>query len=347
MKNFTIHLFICFSALILISACTQKKGDDNQNLSEMEAQAKSDIFVVVDSSLFNIVNPDASLEKLTEGFEWSEGPVWVSEFNSILFSDVPTNQVYKWNDEEGLSKYLNPSGYTGEVERGGEMGSNGLTLNNDGQLVLCQHGDRQVALMDAPLDAPEPNFKPLADNWEGKRFNSPNDVCFASNGNMYFTDPPYGLVKNMNDSSKEIHFQGVYLVKPGTNEAILVVDSLTRPNGIALTPDESQIIVANSDPDKIHWYIFDVNEDGTLTNGQIYFDGKGYGEKYSGLPDGLKIDSNGNVFATGPGGIWIFNSQGDHLGIILTGHPTANCAFGPDEKTLYITADMHLMRLKM
>ncbi len=329
----------------ILASCQGKKTANVEAADTIEVTT-ANIFLVDDSSLFDLIGQNAELETVAEGFEWSEGPLWVPQIQSVIFSDVPTNQVFKWNETDSLSEYLNPGGYTGEVERGAELGSNGLTLDLDGNLVLCQHGDRRIAKMNAPLDNPAPEFETLAGDWEGKKFNSPNDICFASNGNMYFTDPPYGLVKQENDSSREMDFQGVFLTKPD-GETLLVIDSLTRPNGIALTPDESQIVIANSDPAKIKWYLYDVNEDGTLSNGVELFDAGEYAKTYSGLPDGLKIDSKGNIFASGPGGIHIFNSERKHLGVVLTGQATANCAFGADENTLFITADMYLMRLQM
>lgn len=329
--------------ILILCACTTK----NKTQEKAAANAKpSEVFEVVDSAFFDLVDPDASLEILAEGFVWSEGPVWVEALDALLFSDVPQNAIYKWKESEGVSQYLKPSGYTGNIERGGEPGANGLTLNVNGELILCQHGDRQIAKMNAPLNEPHPDFITLAGNYQGKRFNSPNDVCCDAQNNLYFTDPPYGLINQMQDSAKEIPFQGVYLLK-NSGKVVLLTDSLTRPNGIALTPDGKRLIVANSDPKKANWYVYDVKDDGTVENGRIYYSTAAYPTEYNGSPDGLKIDSNGNVFATGPGGIWIFNPSGNFLGIIKTGHATANCAFGKDEKVLFITADNYLMRIKL
>lgn len=341
MKNTLSFSIIMLIGIIYGCGSSQKNSDKN-----LSGHDENNPFDVIDSAFFGVVSKDARLEVLGEGYVWSEGPVWVPELDALLFSDVPANTVYKWTENEGVVEYLKPSGYTGETERGGEPGSNGLVLGVDNELVLCQHGDRRMARMDAPLDAPEPRFVTLAGVYEGKRFNSPNDACYDSHGNLYFTDPPYGLVNNMEDSAKEIPFQGVYLVR-NSGEVVLLVDSLTRPNGIAFTPDEKKMIVANSDPQKPHWYIFDVRDDGLIENGKIYHSAEAYKAKYKGLSDGLKIDSQGNVFATGPGGIWIFNPSGKFLGIIKTGQATANCAFGADENTLFITAHRYLMRIKL
>jgi len=300
----------------------------------------------LDASLDAIIDNDAKPEIIAEGYEWSEGPVWVESEKMLLFSDVPTNKVYKWTEAKGAELYLTPSGYTGSVARGGEMGSNGLTLSKDNKLVLCQHGNRQLAIMDAALSDPKPVFKTIVGNYQSKKFNSPNDLVFRSNGDLFFTDPPYGLEKNMDDPLKEIGFQGVYCVKP-SGEIKLLTDSITRPNGIAITPDQKTLIVANSDSTKANWYAFDIADNDSLMNPRIFYNAEEAIKKEKGNPDGLKIDKNGNVFASGPGGIWIFNSKGKVLGKIKIAAAVSNCAFSPDEKTLYITADMYVLRMKM
>jgi gluconolactonase len=220
-----------------------------------------------------------------------------------------------------------------------------LTLNPEGKLVLCQHGDRRVAIMDAPLTSPEAKFITIVDNYDGKKLNSPNDVIFTSTGDLFFTDPPYGLPALADDSTKEIPFQGVYKL---TNEALmLITDTLTRPNGIALFPGEKRLIVANSDPEKAMWYTFDLVDDGSIANAKIFYDATANTKSEMGLPDGLKIDKSGNVFATGPGGVWIFDSSGKLLGKIKVTEKTSNCAFSPDQKTLYVTADDYVVRVRL
>jgi len=299
----------------------------------------------IDPSLDAIVDDNAKVEIIAEGFEWSEGPLWLKDQNMLIFSDVPKNIVYKWTEGKAAETYLTPSGYTGENSPySGEEGSNGLFLSNDGKLVLCQHGDRKVSLMDAPLDAPAAKFLPLADNFEGKKLNSPNDGTFNSKGDLFFTDPPYGLPKQAEDSTKEIPFQGVYRVS--NHQIVLLTDSVTRPNGIALFPGEKTLIVANSDPAKAVWYTFDLAENDSITNGRVFYDATANTSE-KGLPDGLKIDKQGNVFATGPGGVWIFNKEGKVLGKIKIPEATSNCALSPDEKTLYVTADMYVVRIKL
>ena len=336
-----------FSFLITIIAC-------NNNKSQQMNYKKIGTIERLNPALDSIISPDAQAEIIAEGFDWCEGPVWVEKYKMLLFSDVPRDTVYKWTEEkarltesfgQGKEVYLTPSGYTDTIPRGGEMGSNGLTLDKDGNLVLCQHGNRQMARMDAPLDKPAAKYISIANTYNGKKFNSPNDAVYNSNGELFFTDPPYGLEKQMDDPKKEIPFQGVYKVKTN-GEVVLLTDSLTRPNGIAFMPGEKQLIIANSDPDKTNWYVFDVNED-SISNGRIFFSVTGYDKKLKGLPDGFKIDKKGNVFATGPGGVYFLNSEGKLLGKLKLDNATSNIALSPDEKTIYITNDMYVLRLKM
>jgi gluconolactonase len=298
-----------------------------------------------DQELDKIVSKDAKAEIIAEGFDWSEGALWVEKYKMLLFSDVPTNTIFKWTEGKGKEVYLKPSGYTGTVKRGGEMGSNGLLLDNDARLVMCQHGDRRMARMDASLSNPQPKFIPLATNYRGKRFSSPNDATYNSKGDLYFTDPPYGLpAQSDSDPAKELPWNGVYKVKKN-GEVILLTDTLTRPNGIGFFPGEKKLLVANSDPAKANWYVFDVEGD-KLTNGKIFYHATS--EKgMKGLPDGLKIDKEGNVFGAGPGGIHIFNKEGKLLGRLRLDEATSNCSLSADQKTLYITNDMYVLRFKM
>lgn len=300
----------------------------------------------LDSAIDELIDKDAKIEILASGFDWSEGPVWVDAIGGLLFCDIPPNNMHVW--KEGMTDapvYLTPSGYTGEVERGGEVGSNGLIVNQKNQLVLCQHGDRRIAFLDAPWTDPKPNYATIADKHDGKRFNSPNDIIQKSNGHYYFTDPPYGLEKQMNDPAKEIDFQGVYRSDSDGNVTLLV-ETMTRPNGLAFSPDENILYVANSDPAQAIWNAFDVREDGTLSNERVFYDATG--DEGKGLPDGMKIDSKGNIFATGPGGVYVMNPEGKLLGKINTTEATSNCAFGGANRDyLYMTCDMHLMRIKL
>ena len=300
----------------------------------------------LDPALDRLIAPDAKIETLAEGYAWVEGPVWVKDGGFLLFSEVNRNTVHRWKAGEGAKPYLKPSGYTGTPPRGGEMGSNGLTLDSSGRLVLCQHGDRRVARMDAPLTDPKPAFTTLADRYEGKRFNSPNDLVFHSNGDLYFTDPPYGMVKQFEDPDREIPYQGVYRRSRDGTITLLTRD-MTRPNGLAFSPDERRLYVAQSDPQAAIWRVFDMKPDGTLGASRVLFDATAMVKTRKGLPDGMKVDTEGNLFATGPGGVLIISPAGKHLGTIVTGQATSNCAFGDDGRTLYMTADMFLMRVRL
>ena len=329
---------IIFSILIALLACSNNKKQEMtyKTIGTIER---------LDPAFDSIVSKDAKAEIISEGTDWCEGPVWVEKNKMLLFSDVPRDTVYKWTEEKGKEVYLTPSGYTDTIPRGGEMGSNGLTLDKDGNLVLCQCGNRQMARMEAPLNKPAPKYISLANNYNGKKFNSPNDVVFNSAGELFFTDPPYGLEKQMDDPKKEISFQGVYKVK-NDGTVILLTDTITRPNGILFFPGEKKLLISCSDPDKPNWYVFDVNGD-SLTNPKIFFSVTGYDKKLKGLPDGMKVDKNGNVFATGPGGVYFLNSEGKLLGKLKVDDATSNIALSPDEKTIYITNDMYVLRLKM
>lgn len=295
----------------------------------------------LDPRLDALIPKSAVIEKLAEGFDWSEGPVWIAQENALIFSDVPMNTIYKYKAGEPLKTFLKPSGYTGTTPRTGEPGSNGLLLEPESKrLVLCQHGDRRIARLDG-----EGKFTTLVDRYQGKRFNSPNDGVYKSNGDLYFTDPPYGLLKKNDDPAKEIPFNGVYrLKKDGT--LTLLTKELTYPNGIGFSPDEKTLYVAVSDPSKAIWMAYTVEPEGSVGPGRVFFDATPWVGTKKGLPDGLKVDKSGNIFATGPGGVLIFAADGTHLGTIDTGEATANVGWGDDGSTLYITADMYLARVK-
>ncbi|MCX6897224.1 MAG: SMP-30/gluconolactonase/LRE family protein [Verrucomicrobia bacterium] len=295
----------------------------------------------LDPALDKLIPSGAVIEKLANGFDWSEGPVWMPVGGCVLFSDVPRNTVYKWKAGAGVSVFLKPSGYTGQPKPGQrEPGSNGLTLDTEGRLVLCEHGDRRVARLEK-----DGRKTTLADRFEGKQLNSPNDLVFKSNGDLYFTDPPYGLPKLNNDPAKELPFNGVYRLARNGGLALLTKE-LTFPNGLAFSPDEKTLYVANSDPQRAIWMAYDVKPDGMLGTGRVFFDATPLRRGRKGLPDGMKVDYRGNVFATGPGGVLIFSPDGKHLGTLNTGEATGNCAWGDDGSTLYITADMFLCRVK-
>lgn len=299
----------------------------------------------MDPELDSLIQPNATVEIIAEGYDWTEGPLWLENEQALLFSDIPPNKIFKWTEKKGTELYLTPSGYTGSKPRGGEPGSNALILNKDGRLVLCQHGDRRMALMDADLDAPAARFITLTDNYQGKKLNSPNDAIFRSNGDLLFTDPPYGLEGNDKDPLKELPFQGVFKLSNG--QLTLLTDSLTRPNGLAFMKNETRLIVANSDPDKAKWYLFDVSPGGLLVNQRVFYDATPDAKGKKGLPDGLKVDKKDNLFATGPGGVYIFNASGKLIGKIEVPEACSNIALTGDEKTLFITADMWVLRVRL
>lgn len=303
--------------------------------------------LVIDSRLDQIIAPGTLSEILADGFEWSEGPLWLPRQKKVLFSDVPNNTIFEWSEKEGLKPYLKPSGYTDTIPRGGETGSNGLLLDQEGKLVLCQHGDRRMARMTAPLDAPAAEFETLAGTWDGKRFNSPNDAVFNRRGELFFTDPAYGMELRYGDPRREMDFTGVF--KLGTDGSVtLLTDQLSAPNGIGFSPDESKLYVANSGgANGPIWMIYDVGPDGILTNNRLFCDATVASDSLEGAPDGLVVREDGIIFATGPGGVWIINPEGEHLGTILTGVATSNCTLDAKNRYLYMTADMYLMRIRL
>ena len=208
------------------------------------------------------------MEILAEGFEWAEGPVWIADQKKLIFSDVPENKIYSWSEEASLEVYLEPSGYTGMVEGSYEKGSNGLAIDRNGNLIICQHGDRRLAKMESTLDIPSSEFTSIADNYQGRRFNSPNDLVIAKNGDIYFTDPPYGLDHGVDDSLKELAFQGIFKWSDGSLD--LIAKNLTRPNGIALSRDEKKLYVANSDSKNIKWQVYALDDNGLPVSNNIF-----------------------------------------------------------------------------
>ena len=295
--------------------------------------------IAKDPSLKAIVPAEGRIEKLAEGFMFTEGPVWIKEGGEgLLFSDIPNNRIMKWTPDGNVVEFRKPSGDTGPPRPDGTYGgSNGLTLDKEGRLTICEHGDRRVTRLEK-----DGKLTVLADKYQGKRLNSPNDAVYKSDGSLYFTDPPYGLV---DEKERRLPFQGIYRLTVG-GELQLLNRELTRPNGLAFSPDEKTLYVANSDPEKKLWMAYAVAADGTISQGRVFFDVTA--EKEDGLPDGLKVDSQGNVYCTGPGGVWIFSPEGKHLGTIQPAEVPANCHWGDaDAKTLYMTARTGLYRVRL
>jgi len=294
----------------------------------------------LDPAIDALIPADAVVEKLASGFGWAEGPVWLWRGRSITFSDVPNNVVFQWNPRDGLKEFLKPSGNTGPAPG---QGANGLTLDHNGRLILAQHGDRRIARLED-----DGSFTTLARYYKWNRFNSPNDLVIHSNGDIYFTDPPYGLERGNQSPDKEIPFNGVYRVNP-QGEVTLLEQELTYPNGIALSPDEMTLYVAVSDSTKPVVMAYDLNEVGTLNlrSRRVFFDGSALARAGArGAPDGLKVDVRGNVWTTGPGGVLVLSPAGKHLGTISTGDFVANCGWGHDGSVLYLTSNKDLYRIQ-
>jgi gluconolactonase len=246
--------------------------------------------------------------------------------------------VRQWSPDGTVTEILKPGGYDGNSLPPGFIGPNGLAADRDGAVLICQHGNRRIARL-----TKDKKVSTLVDKFEGKKLNSPNDLVYRSDGSLFFTDPPYGLPKGDDDPAKELKFNGVYRLANGKLQ--LLIKDLTRPNGIAFSPDEKTLYVANSDEKRKLWMRYDVAPDGSVSNGRVLADVTA--EKEDGLPDGLKVDSAGNVYATGPGGVWVFSPDGKHLGTIKPAEVPANCGWGDDGKSLYMTARTGLYRIKL
>ncbi|KAA6441561.1 SMP-30/gluconolactonase/LRE family protein [Dyadobacter flavalbus] len=295
-----------------------------------------------DPAFKKLLPEDSKVEVIASGFQWCEGPVWVKDSSFLLFSDVPENKVFKWNEKKGLSVFLEPSGYTGRGYYSDEPGSNGLIIDNKGRLVSCEHGDRRISAM--PLNAG--GKVTLADHFQGKRFNSPNDIVQHANGSFYFTDPPYGMNKKQDDPTREIPQFGVYRIDPD-GKITQQISDLSRPNGIAFSPDGKTMYIAQSDPEKAIWMAYPVAETGNVGKGKILYDATSLSKSgIAGLPDGLKVDKDGNIWSSGPGGLFVISPAGKLLGRIVLNELTSNCAWGNDGSMLYMTVDGYLCRIK-
>ena len=304
-----------------------------------------------DNALYQLISPQVTIETLATGFAFIEGPVWVEREKRLLFSDTQRNTIFSWTETEGVTVRIKPSGYTASANNAEalkEPGSNGLAFDAKGNLLLCQHGNRQLAKLTNPLGNQEdPSFEPLAETYQKQRLNSPNDLTVHSNGSIYFTDPPYGLqLVNGETLEQDLPFQGVYrLDRYGVLH--LIDSSMSRPNGIALSHDEQTLLVSNSDEDDPYWKRYTLDELGLVVDEKRYYTVVDEGQHFEGAPDGLKYHSSGCLFATGPGGVWIFNSSGRVIGRIQVGEVVSNLTFDTKEKYLYLTASTSLVRIKM
>jgi gluconolactonase len=307
----------------------------------------------LDPSLDRIVPAGAQLERIATGFTWVEGPVWVD--GSLFFAEIPSNSIRRWTPGHGASIFLQPSGYKGAAPYGGrEPGSNGMTLDARGRLTVAGHAQRDVFRFES-LD-PHGQITVLADTYQGRRLNSPNDLVYRSDGSLYFTDPPYGLrTQNDSDPAKELKVNGVYLIPhaleqkagaaPDLSAIELLISDLPRPNGIAFSPDEKYLYVNNSEPKKI-WMRYRVLPDGKVTDAKLLYDATS--DPRVGGPDGMKADKEGNIYSAGPGGVWIFTPEGKPLGTLLIPERVSNVAWGDaDRRTLYVTASSSVYRVRL
>jgi len=294
-----------------------------------------------DPAIDSLIDPEASVELLEVGFSWSEGPVWVASDNCLLFSDIPRNAIFRWSERDGARIWMQPSGYTGVAYYGKEPGSNGLTLDGEGRLLACEHGDRRISRLEQGGGKVT-----LADSYQGKRLNSPNDLVLRAGGDLYFTDPAYGLPRRYEDTRRDLPFCGVYLLRPDLREPELLVDSMRMPNGVALAPEERFLYVTQSDPQGPCVTRYPIRDDSTLGAGEVLADFTDRVPEAPGLPDGIKVDDSGNVFTTGPGGVWVLGDSGERLGRIRTGLRVANLCWGDDGSTLYLCSDQYLCRLR-
>lgn len=284
----------------------------------------------------------AVVEDLGGEFGWSEGPVWMEE-GYLLFTDVPGNSIWKFSEADGLELWMLPSGSKSVEDYTSSPGANGLYPYGEGKILVPDHGNRALYVMD--VETQEKTV--LVDNYEDQRLNSPNDVVVHDTGMIYFTDPPYGLKNQDDNPAKELGFNGVFALAP--DGTLTVVDrSLTRPNGIALSPDGKTLYVANSDPSDSKFIFYPVAADGTVGDGSLFLDVSAERESEGfGNPDGMAVATDGTIFATGPGGVWVISPEGEHLGLIRTGKPVANVTFGDaDRKTLYMTSYDRLTRIR-
>ena len=331
MKISFLHIWLLFLSVGL-SNCDGEIGGGESGIVNNAGTVDR-----IDPRVDALVPIGAIIQKLASGFAFTEGPVWDQRNNQLYFSDLRSNAIHTWNDEAGLGTYLQPV-FEGDAGHP-SVGSNGLNMDSQGRLLLMEHGNRVVSRIES-----DGSRTVLVDQYRGMRLNSPNDSAWHSNGWLYFTDPPYGLAQQENDPARELEYNGIYRLSP-EGEIQLLESDQTRPNGIAFSPDQRTLYVANSDGAEKVWYAYDVMNDGTISNPRIFYDVND--QDTVGAADGMKVDVSGNIFATGPGGVWIFSPEGDHLGTIRPEEVPANVAWGDDGSTLYMTARTGLYRIRL
>jgi gluconolactonase len=324
--------FICLLLLLAFAAGAAAQTSP--------AAAPVTSIIRLDPRFDQLVPKDTKIELVADDIIWAEGPVWDKQGKFLLFSDAPRNSAYKWSTKEGKTLFLKPSGYTGTAPfPGREPGSNGLTFDSHQALIMCQHGDRRISRLDK-----DGKFITLVDRYDGKRLNSPNDLVYKSNGDLYFTDPPYGLPKTFDDPARELPYAGVYrLGKDG--KVTLLTSENKAPNGIAFSPDEKTLYV--DDSVRKLWTAYPVLDDGTIGPGRVFYDATRISQDMPGAPDGLKIDVQGNIWTAAPGGLFVIAPDGTLLGRFDLGAPTGNCAWGEDGSTLFITSNHNLFRVRL
>jgi gluconolactonase len=338
---------VCCLLLCCYSCNTNTKTESLESVPPKDsAVGKVEIY---DPTGLQLVDSNASIEVIAKGYTWSEGPVWLADKKMLIFSDVPENKIFEWKEGDTAKLYLTPSGYTDTTPRTGEKGSNGLTLDRNGKLLLCQHGNRQVVRLNASLDDPKPIFEVLSLNYKGKKFNSPNDLITDSKNNVYFTDPIYGLPKGADDPTREMKIEGVYKISTD-GKTTLLIDSIQRPNGIAFSPDEKILYVASSDDVHPKWFAYNIDENGNIKSGSVLFDGTALMAKATVKQgaDGFKIDDHGNIFSAGPDGINIISPQGKLLALIrVYERRVSNCVFNETKNVLFVTADDLVLKVQV
>jgi gluconolactonase len=311
----------------------------------------------IDPAFDSLAPAGTTIEKVGTCCKWLEGPVWVhfeSIWGYLLFADIPGNRILKWKSDGNMTTFMEKSGYQGDSFTGPEPGSNGMTVDRHGRLTVAGHARRNVYRLEH-LSA-NATITVLADHYQNKRLNSPNDLVYARDGSLYFTDPPYGLPKQDDtDPQKELDFNGVFRIRDATTHRAgsspdpgkldLLIKDLTRPNGICFSPDEKILYIAVSDPQHKVWMRYDVKPDGTVANGSVFYDATS--APGDGGPDGIKVDKEGNLYGAGPGGVWVFSPAGKHLGTFNIPERVANCNWGDDGHTLYITASSSLYRVRL
>ena len=332
----------CILTAASLAACSGSKGNPTENPAggvNNSEEAAAEIYEVYSDRFFDYLLKSEEFEVLGTGYGWSEGPAWDKQNNRLYFTDVPGNKAYRWSAKSGVKVFLNPSGAK-DTTGFREAGANGLLYTESGDILVCNHGKRAVQSLD-PITKKRTT---LTRKYRGKKFNSPNDLIRAADGSIYFTDPPYGLEGLDQSPLKEMDFNGVYRLAPDGKVTALIKD-MTFPNGIALSPDGKTLYVAQSDPDAPHLYTLDLTK--PKRPKKLFVDFKTYmGEDFPGLPDGMVVDIHGNIFATGPGGVFLITPAGEVLGRILTGKGSANCTFGEHGSTLFITNHDRLIKLK-